>query len=140
MNLFSILRPKADIAYIRDDCTIRQALEKMHIHGYTALPVIDKQGRYVGSISEGDFLWDIVQRRNGDMNSLEKRSLKEIVRQGWMPAASIYVTKEELLERAMNQNYIPMVDGRNIFMGIVTRRDIISWLAVPQKKAEPKEV
>lgn len=134
MNLFSILRPKAEIAYLRDDCSIRQALEKMRAHGYTALPIIDKEGRYVGSISEGDFLWDIVGHKNSELSALEKRPLKDIIRPGWMPAASIYVTKAELLEYALNQNYIPMVDGREIFMGIVTRRDIISWLAVPVSK------
>ena len=32
---------------------------------------------------------------------------------------------EELLMRAMNQNFIPVVDDRNLFIGIVTRKDVI---------------
>ncbi len=133
MNLFKILKPKGDIAYLIDDSSVVDAMNIMRMNGYTALPVINKKGEYVGSVSEGDFLWEIVARRG--LHKLEDLKVKDIIRPNWMPAAPIYITKTEVLERALNQNYIPMVDGRNIFMGIITRHDIISWLMpTPEKQ------
>jgi len=56
-NILSLLTPKKDVACIEDDMTIRQALEKMNAHHFTAIPVINrKTGQYICSVSEGDFL------------------------------------------------------------------------------------
>ena len=70
MNVISLLTPKAQVAYIYDDCTIRQGLEKLRAHGYTAVPVLARDGRYVGTVSEGDFLWNIL---DGNDNSLRAK-------------------------------------------------------------------
>ena len=63
MNIAFLLTPKADVAYIYDDFTVRQVLEKMEHHGYTAVPVINRGGGYVGTITEGDLLWYIKNQR-----------------------------------------------------------------------------
>ena len=57
MNILRFLIPKSQVAFIQNDCSIRQGLEKMRYHGYNALPVIDAEGRYVGMVKDGDFLW-----------------------------------------------------------------------------------
>ena len=53
MNIAGLLLPKSTVAYLYDDFTLRQALEKMRYHGYTLLPVITRDNRYFGTISEG---------------------------------------------------------------------------------------
>ena len=60
MNILSLLMPKTLVAYIEEDDTIRQGLEKMRAHGYTAIPVLSKDGHYMGTVSEGDFLWHML--------------------------------------------------------------------------------
>ena len=60
MNIAYFLLPKSRIAYLYDDFTFRQGLEKMRNRGYTAIPVITRDGRYVGTASEGDFLWKLL--------------------------------------------------------------------------------
>ena len=50
MNIIQLLHPKALIDYIYDDTTCRQALEIMGNHGFTAVPVIDHEGRVIDSI------------------------------------------------------------------------------------------
>ena len=57
MNIAFFLTLKKDVAYVYDDFTIRQALEKMKHHGYTSIPVISRRGKYVNTVTEGDFLW-----------------------------------------------------------------------------------
>ena len=51
MNILFFITPKAETAYIPDSCTLRQALEKMEYHKYTAIPILDKGGRYVGTLT-----------------------------------------------------------------------------------------
>ncbi|MBR6594878.1 MAG: CBS domain-containing protein [Clostridia bacterium] len=125
MNVLMLLKPKKDVAYIYETSTLRQGLEKMRHHGYAAIPVLAEDGRYVGSISEGDFLWYLVDGNCPTAKELEKHSVKELVRSDFCPAVRINVTMGELLEHAMKQNFICVTDDSDSFIGIVTRRDII---------------
>ena len=131
MNIASFLQPKAEVTYLRDDMTIRQGLEKLKRSGYTAVPVIDSEDRYVGVISEGDFLWHILSRNDTldeiTMKRLERGGIRNILQSGKVKAVCIDTDMEELLEQAKNQNFVPVVDDRNVFIGIITRRDIIKY-------------
>lgn len=64
MNVLMLLKNKSEVAFVYDTNTLRQGIEKMHAHGYSAIPVLSKDGTYVGSVSEGDFLWHILEYRN----------------------------------------------------------------------------
>lgn len=125
MNVLMLLKPKDTVHYIFDYSTLRQGLEKMRAHSYTALPVINSEGKYVGTVSEGDFLYYILERRESGMKSQEKYNICDIIRPGFNPAVKIDVTMDELLERAQNQNFVPVTDDWGTFIGIVTRQDII---------------
>lgn len=131
MNVAFFMQPKQSVAFLYNDFTVRQALEKMHHHGYTAIPVIDREGHYVGTVSEGDFLWFIVKGEGNEahttaIESLENFNLSELnIDPSKNPSVLITASIDELLMRAMNQNFIPVVDDRNLFIGIVTRKDVI---------------
>ena len=56
-NILFFLTPKAMCAYLYDDYTLRQALEKMESAGFAALPILNRQGEYRGTLTEGDLLW-----------------------------------------------------------------------------------
>lgn len=125
MNVLMLLKNKSEVAFVYDTNTLRQGIEKMHAHGYSAIPALSKDGTYVGSVSEGDFLWHILEYRNNDLRVQENYQVSDILRKDFNPAVKIDVSMDELLERSMNQNFIPVVDDRNFFIGIVTRQDII---------------
>ena len=72
MNIAYFLLPKSRIAYLYDDFTFRQGLEKMRNRGYTAIPVITRDGRYVGTVSEGDFLWRLLDTDDPSMKKAEE--------------------------------------------------------------------
>lgn len=127
MNIVMLLKPKSEVAYIREESTLRQALEKMKIHGYSALPVLDRDGTYRGTVSEGDFLWELLERDGKTLRSSEKQTVAEILRPGFNPAVTIDTTMDDLLIRVMDSNFVPVVDDRNVFMGIITRRDVIKY-------------
>ena len=131
MNVISLLTPKAQVAYLYEDFTIRQGLEKLRAHGYTAIPVLARDGQYVGTVSEGDFLWHILDAKDNSLRTQEKLPLSQVLRPNFNPAVRIDVTLSQLLERSMQQSFIPVVDDRGAFVGIVTRQNIIRRLTIP---------
>ncbi len=126
-NIVFLITVKASVAFINSRSTLRQALEKMQHHGYTALPVVTDDGTYVGTVNEGDFLWHILGGERYTMWAQEEYLISDIVRFGWNPAVRISTALEELLLRVMNQNFIPVVDDREKFVGIITRKSVISY-------------
>ncbi len=136
MNIASFLVPKINVAYLHEDMTIRQGLEKLRRSGYTAIPVLDNKDKYVGVISEGDFLWSIVERNENleeiTMKSLKPLKIKDIIRIGKVTAVCIDTDMEALLAQAQTQNFVPVVDDRGMFIGIITRSDIIKYFVKKQ--------
>lgn len=140
MNVISLLIPKANVAYLYEDFTIRQGLEKMRHYGYTAIPVLARNGRYAGTVSEGDFLWCLLDQEDNSLRRQEKLPLRRVLRTDFNPAVRIDVTLTELLDRALQQSFIPVVDDRGAFIGIVTRQSIMRRLTVPKTQPEMSDV
>jgi predicted transcriptional regulator len=137
VNIAYFLHPKGQVAFLYDDYTFRQGLEKMKHHGYTAIPVISRTGQYVGTVSEGNFLWQLVQEENEvshTMKELEQLQVRDILDPSAYPSVRITVTMDELLDSATKQNFIPVVDDSGSFIGIVTRKDIIRYFAEEHSK------
>lgn len=135
MNVIKFLKTKSTVKYIYSNNTLRQGLEKMRANSYTAIPVITKDdGKYVGTVSEGDFLYYILDVGSEGMKEQEHYYVRDIMRKDFNPAVKIDVTMDELLERAMQQNFIPVVDDTGTFIGIVTRQDIIKYFVNKQEE------
>ena len=128
MNILRFLIPKSQVAFIQNDCSIRQGLEKMRYHGYNALPVIDAEGRYVGMVKDGDFLWLIVDRGGSDLVALEDIPLAKIIRQDNPPVKNS-APMTELLERVKENNFVPVIDDRECFIGLIRRKDVIEYFS-----------
>ena len=134
LNIAYFLIPKSKVAFLYDDFTFRQGLEKMRHHGYTAIPVISRSGQYVGTVSEGDFLWHLLQNVQDDTQVLtikegETLQVRDILGADKYPCVHITVSMDDLLASAMNQNFIPVIDDLGNFIGIVTRKDIIRYFS-----------
>ncbi len=127
MNILKLLKPKAVIDYVYEDFTVRQAIEKMRNHGFTAVPVVAREGGYVKTLAEGDILWFMLDNDIKDIKELEKYSVSNIPKRVKSKAVYIYSTIEDLLLISMNQNFVPVIDDRDMFIGIVTRSDILKY-------------
>lgn len=140
MNILHFITLKQEVAYLYSDYTLRQALEKMEYHQYSSIPIIDRDGRYVGTITEGDLLWEIKNHYSLDIKKAENQPLSEIPRRTSNRAVRINTSMEDLFATAMTQNFVPVVDDRGVFIGIVKRREIIRYcygLAFPEKAQRP---
>ena len=128
-NIMKFLTPKSKTAYIDNDSTVRQALEKMRHHGYAALPVIDEGGMYVGTLTEGDFLWHLFDLKTSDLRVLEDEPIRGLLRTDWNPPVRANATMTDLVEKVKERNLAPVVDDRGCFIGLITRRDVLSYFA-----------
>lgn len=127
MNILFFLTPKNEVAYIYDHESLRQALEKMEYHKYSALPMINRQGKYIGTITEGDMLWGIKNQYNLNLREAELVPVTSIPRRLDNRPVSADAAMEDLIDKALNQNFVPVVDDQKNFIGIITRKDIIRY-------------
>ena len=127
MNILFFLKPKSEIAFIHVEDTLRQVIEKMEYHKYSSIPIINREGKYIGSITEGDLLWGIKNKYNLNLKEAESIPITKIDRRHDYKAVSIGANIEDLVEKAKNQNFVPVVDDQDNFIGIITRGDIIGY-------------
>jgi CBS domain-containing protein len=126
-NILFFLTPKAMCAFLYDDFTIRQALEKMEAAGYSALPILNKRGEYRGTLTEGDLLWALKNLCYMDIRQAEAHRIMTIAHKRDNIPVQVTTSMQELVERAKDQNFVPVVDDFGSFIGIVTRRAIIRY-------------
>ena len=102
-------------------------MEKMEHHRYSCVPIIDKEGTYRGTITEGDVLWGLKNLKLENLKETEKVSIRSLKRRSDYKPVYVETNMEELINRAMNQNFVPVVDDQDKFIGIITRKDIIQY-------------
>ena len=135
MNIAFLLTPKSDVSFLYDDNTLRQCIERRKIDPHSAVPCISREGRYITTISEGDFLWFILRTQDdGDLEEvpvqkLEDSLIRDVMHEDKNPPVLITATTEELVERGLEQNFIPVVDDWGSFIGIITRKSLLERFA-----------
>ena len=126
-NILFFLTPKALCAYLYDDYTIRQAMEKMEAAGYAAIPILNRRGEYRGTLTEGDVLWAMKNMCYMDMRQAEAHRVTEITRRKDNVPVRVTTSMHDLVDRATTQNFVPVVDDKDTFIGLVTRKAIINY-------------
>ncbi|MEG0650201.1 MAG: CBS domain-containing protein [Oscillospiraceae bacterium] len=134
MNILFFLTPKNDVAFLYDDFTLRQALEKMEHHRYSSIPILNRKGEYVGTITEGDILWAVKSQYSLSIRDAENMPITQIPHKRDNTPVHVDTTMEELVFASMSQNFVPVIDDKNSFIGIVRRKDIIQYC---YDKAQP---
>ncbi|MFO0756379.1 MAG: CBS domain-containing protein [Byssovorax sp.] len=127
MKIAFFLTPKADVAWIKTTDTVRQAIERMEHHRYTAVPMLTPEGCYAGTLTEGDLLAFWKQHPHMAFEATERVPLAMVTRRVFVRPIDIDADIEQLLALAMDQNFVPVIDGREAFIGIVRRRSILSF-------------
>ena len=126
-NILFFLYPKAMCAYLYDDYTVRQALEKMEAAGYQALPILNHKGEYRGTLTEGDVLWAMKNVCDMDLKQAEAHKIMEIYRRKDNVPVRVTTSMHDLIDRASTQNFVPVVDDKEAFIGIIRRSSIIQF-------------
>jgi CBS domain-containing protein len=128
MNIAFFLTPKKEVVCETLESTMRQALERMEYHRYSAIPILDKEGKYIGTLTEGDLLWKLKNTPNLDFNNTPKVKIEEVPRRVINNPVHIDSNIEDLIAKSVNQNFVPVVDDNNVFIGIIKRSDILNYI------------
>lgn len=128
MNILFFLTPKAEVSFLEISYSLRQALEKMEYHKYSSIPILNSDGEYVGTITEGDILWYF---HKNDISTSVKQSenlkLNDIPRRLDYEPVNASSNMEDLYSKIVRQNFVPVVDDCDKFIGIIKRQDVIRY-------------
>jgi len=138
MNVAMFLSPKSEIAFLYDDMTLRQAMEKMEYHRYQCLPVLTRDGRYAGVVTEGDLLWAFKKSPDFTFASAEHMMLADVPRHFHYDAIQIDQDMDSLITAAYRQSFVPVTDDQETFIGLIKRSDIIAYIYKRYNKLKNK--
>jgi CBS-domain-containing membrane protein len=127
MKIDYFLLPKEEVTYIKLSANMRQALDMLEQHYYSAMPVIDDEGKYVGTLNEGDLLWKMKNTPGLNFENMHEVPISEIEMHVHNISVSINAEMEDMLALAAAQNFVPVMDNNDIFLGIIRRKDIIAY-------------
>ena len=138
-NILFYLVPKNDVMFLYDDYSVRQAMEKMEFHKYSSVPIISREGKYVGTLTEGDILWEFKRRGSVNHQEMEEIKIRTLPRKRDNEPININCNIDDLIMTSMNQNFVPVIDDNQIFIGIITRKSIIGYCYKELKTRKPLE-
>ena len=128
-SIISLLTPKKITFFLLNTSTIRQALEKFDAHKFTVVPLIDEEGHYVGTLSEGDVLRFIKNQTNFNLKIAENMLVKDIDHYRPYQSVKIDALISEVFALSLEQNFIPVVDDKDVYIGIIKRKEVIKYLS-----------
>ncbi|MDK2936424.1 MAG: hypothetical protein PWP62_1432 [Eubacteriaceae bacterium] len=126
-HLFHLL-PKSNTVFLNSTDSYQQAYNMFILTNYTALPVINKKGQYVGTICEGDLLRVLSLSMTHPEIILDTFEIKDIEFKTKTEVARINESFDRLVSLAVSQNFIPVVDDQGVFIGILRRQELIREL------------
>ncbi|MBQ9084383.1 MAG: CBS domain-containing protein [Clostridia bacterium] len=136
MNILRFIIPKSLVEYIDSDSTVRQGLEKMKYHRYVAIPVLDSEGRYIGTLRNDDIYKHFMEKSMTEHGPAGRASVMEILDTGYLRPLIHSASFEELFDRVKEHNFVPVVDDRGCFIGLILRRNVMDYLWECYKRRE----
>lgn len=129
MNIAFFLTPKKEVVYEKVNNTMRQAIERMEYHRYTAIPILDDEGKYVATLTEGDILWTLKNNKHLNFLNTENVLLADIPMHMTVNPVHIDQDVKDLMQTSIDQNFVPVVDDNDIFIGIIKRSDLLKYFS-----------
>lgn len=128
MRIEHFLLPKHQVAYLTSSATMHDAVTHLERCNYTAIPIIDDQsGQYIGTLSEGDLLWKLKNTPGLTFDNLDTVPVTQIKKRIHHERVRLEADLDDMLQLAADQNFVPVVDDSDVFIGIIRRKDIIAY-------------
>ena len=129
MNILFFLTPKVNVGFVYSSDTVSEAAEKMLKYRFTTVPVINEvTGRYEGTLANDDLLRELYNNPSLTPAEAGSKLLKSVTRRRDYGAVKADADIEDLLDSVTIQNFVPVVDDTDAFIGIITRRDAMRYL------------
>lgn len=129
MNVAFFLTPKQSVVWVPVQAFVRQALELIEQHRFSAVPLLNEAGHYVGTVTEGDILWHLLRDDRPWREVADTTPVRNVGRRMANHPVRIDAGLDVLVARTVAQSFVPVIDDRDIFVGIVRREVIIEHCA-----------
>ena len=126
MNIAFFLTPKSEVVFLPLDTTLDSALARLEKARYTAVPLLDSEQKYAGTLTAADLLWYMKEHGLRFSDCAHVR-VDAVPRSVVHRSVAIDAEIEDLFSLAASQNFVPVHDDRGIFIGIVRRKAIIDF-------------
>lgn len=133
MNILFFITPKSDVISVKDTDTVKDVLRTLKKHKFSSVPILNDDGNYLGTVKEGDLLWFLEAKKTVDERVLGT-NIMDIPRRLTNETVKIDTNVEDLFIALISQNFVPIIDDSNIFIGIIKRRDVVSYAYKELKK------
>jgi len=127
MRIEHFLLPKDRVAYLSAGATMLDAITHLERCHYTAIPIIDETGKYIGTLSEGDLLWKLKNTPGLTFDNLDTVPVTEVKKRIHHECVRLGADLDDMLQLAADQNFVPVVEDDGMFIGIIRRKDIIEY-------------
>lgn len=127
MNILFFLKPKSEIIYLNRNDSIFDAINTFRKTKFHELPVLNGEGKYVFTLSVADLLYAVKDMKFYNDDIAKKIKIAQIERRKEILPVYIDSEMKDLILLTMSENFVPVLDDRDIFIGIVRRRDIIKY-------------
>lgn len=127
MKAIDLIIPKNKVEYIYNDITVGDALRKISKKRFTMVPVLERNSeRYLYSLAASDILMRIL--KDGDIEKTKLEMLSSVSIDRLIVPCDKETDITALADLAVSQNFIPIIDAKGAFVGLVTRQAIIDYL------------
>ncbi|MFP4974017.1 CBS domain-containing protein [Paenibacillus sp. CN-4] len=127
MEISHFLLPKEQVSYVSLSLSMYDAMRQLEQYHYTAIPIVDDEGRYAGTLSEGDLLWKLKDTPGLTFEGMRSVTVADVPRRFVNESVMIDAEMEDMLSLAADQNFVPVTDTGGQFLGIIRRKDIIEY-------------
>lgn len=122
-HLENYLIPETDLAIVIDTHNIDHVRLLLGHNGYSRVPVITKEKRYVGTISLSDLM--SYQEKNfltdWEMSRIDVGEMANTIIEGVLTTSSL----TEIMHKLVEYPFLPVVNNDERFVGIITRKSIL---------------
>ena len=127
MNIIEFIKPVGEVEFVYEDQTLLEALDKMEGPRFTSIPILKRDGGYAGTITEGDLLWFMRRKLDFQLKKADRVRVSDIPRHRDYEPVRLSANMDELIIKASNENFVPVLNENGKFVGIVTRKTILNY-------------
>ena len=133
------------VVTVADSAPFKEIVRLMQVHGVSALPVVDAEGRLAGIVSEADLLPKEASETDGEHHLFGPRRKRADKARGLVaaqlmsapvvavgPDATLREAARLILERKVKR--LPVVDDGGRIIGIVSRADLLKVFLRPDNE------
>ncbi|MGO3732770.1 MAG: cyclic-di-AMP-binding protein CbpB [Vagococcus sp.] len=125
-NEANLLVEGENVATLMDTNNLEHALLVLTNIGYSRIPVLNKDEKFVGLVSLSNVVSEMFETEKIDPDRLSHILVADVMDTDVKTVSvSTPYNIEKILNLLVNTNFIPAVDDDNNFKGIITRREIL---------------